>query len=240
MPLTEHSSKQYDHDLDDIKGRVLQMGGLVETQIRAAMEGFCAGDSDRISAVESEDFRVNAFEVSIDDACAHIIARRQPAAGDLRMIMGISKIVTDLERCGDEAAKIARMARRIYERERVRIPRLADLSEIGDLALRQLHEALDAFVRLDAGAAAAIVREDKNLDEKFESLLRQLITFMMEDPRTISTALDMTFIAKAVERIGDHAKNLAEQVIYIVRGTDVRHVGLSELERQASGQADAP
>jgi phosphate transport system protein len=240
MPLTDHSSKQYDVDLADVKGRVLQMGGLVETQISAAIEAFCAGDSDRIAVVESDDYRVNAFEVSIDEACAHIIARRQPTAGDLRMIMGISKIVTDLERCGDEAAKIARMARRIYERERVRIPRLADLGQIGDLALRQLHEALDAFVRLDANAAAAIVREDKDLDDKFEALLRQLITFMMEDPRTISTSLDMTFIAKAVERIGDHAKNLAEQVIYIVRGTDVRHVGLEQLERQAGGAEDAP
>jgi phosphate transport system protein len=240
MPITDHSSKQYDLDLADIKGRVLQMGGLVETQVRAAIEAFCAGDDDRIATVESEDYRVNAFEVTIDDACAHIIARRQPAAGDLRMIMGISKIVTDLERCGDEAAKIARMARRIYQRERVRIPRLADLSEIGDLALRQLHQALDAFVRLDATAAAAIVREDKELDEKFESLLRQLITFMMEDPRTISTALDMTFIAKAVERIGDHAKNLAEQVIYIVRGTDVRHIALEQLERKASGEGETP
>lgn len=235
MYSSDHTAKQYSHELSAIRSRVLQMGGLVETQIHSAIIAFVEGDADRANQVDSEDHRVNALEIGIDQDCAQIIAKRQPAAVDLRMLMGISKIVTDLERSGDEASKIARMTRMIYGRELRRIPCIPDVREMGDIAVGMLRTALDAFVRQDAAAAAAIVREDLEIDAKFQAITRQLITFMMEDPRLISSALEVLFIAKAIERIGDHAKNLAEQVIYIVRGTDVRHVAIDQLEREAKG-----
>jgi phosphate transport system protein len=177
---------------------------------------------------------VNGLEVSIDDDCTHIVARRQPTAGDLRMVMAVSKIVTDLERIGDEAAKIARMAREIYKRDRLQIPRISDVRKMGDLGVKMLRDVLDAFVRLDAVDAVRIVREDAALDDHFRGVLRQLVTYMMEDPRTITTALDIVFIGKSIERIGDHAKNVAESVIYIVKGKDVRHIGIDQLEREAA------
>ena len=170
------------------------------------------------------DRRVNSCEVEIDEACAHVIARRQPAASDLRLIMAVSKIVTDLERTGDEAEKIARMAKNIYDRGRLQIPRSADIRHAGHLAVAMLRRVLDAMARLDAVEAERIIAEDVTIDEEFRGIVRQLVTFVMEDPRTISTVLDIVWIAKAIERIGDHAKNIAEQVIYIVHGTDVRHI----------------
>ena len=231
MYMHDHSSTQFDADLDAVRSRVLQMGGLVESQIRAAIAALGLGDMDRMTEVETDDHRVNALEVGIDQDCAQIIARRQPAAIDLRMLMGISKIVTDLERSGDEAAKIARMSKLIYGRGMTRVPCVADVREMGEIAVGMLRMVLDAFVRRDAAAAASIVREDLEIDAKFHAITRQLVTFMMEDPRTISTVLEVMFIAKSVERIGDHAKNMAEQVIYIVKGTDVRHTGPIAVEK---------
>ena len=232
---TEHSSKQYDLDLEAMRTRVLEMGGLVEAQILAAIEAFTTNRLAQIERVIADDGRVNAFEVSIDNECGQIIARRQPAAGDLRMILAISKIVTDLERIGDEAAKIARIAKQVYERGRLVAPPLADIKHAGGIAVGMLREALDAFARLDPAEAARIVREDAAIDEEFRSIVRELITFMMEDPRTISPALEIMWIAKSIERIGDHSKNMAEQVIYIIRGTDVRHTTLEVVEREALG-----
>ena len=238
VTMTEHVSKRFDSELESLRSRVMQMGGLVETQITRAIEAFVAGDMDRMEQVIGDDDQVNSLEVSIDDDCAHIIARRQPTAGDLRMVMAVSKIVTDLERIGDEAAKIARMAREIYKRDRLQMPRLTDIRTVGDIGVNMLRDVLDAFVRLDVTDAARIIREDMAVDDHFRGILRQLITYMMEDPRTISTALDIIFIAKAIERIGDHAKNIAEDVIYIVKGTDVRHIAIEQVERHAlSGDA---
>ena len=219
----QHSSRQYDQELDDLRTRVLQMGGLVTAQVRDAIDAFVTGNVDEMQRVDDEDQRVNGFEVGIDEVSAYIIARRQPAASDLRMLLGISKIVTDLERCGDEAAKIARISRAIHERERGHFPNPQDIRDISSIAGSMLQTSLDTFARLDATAAAGVMLADREIDARFHATLRQLITFMMEDPRTISTSLDIIFIAKALERIGDHAKNMAEQVIYIVRGTDVRH-----------------
>lgn len=233
MTQSEHSSKQYDIDLETLRSRVLEMGGLVESQILAAINGLMAGDLRALDAVVAEDHRVNALEVSIDTDCGHLIARRQPAAGDLRMVLAIIKTVTDLERIGDEADKIARMGKQIHSRVRLPIPPLAAIKHVGDIAVGMLRKTLDAFARLDPAEAAKIVREDFALDEEFHSIVRQLITFMMEDPRTISTALEIVWIAKAIERIGDHSKNMAEYVIYIVKGTDVRHTTVEELEREA-------
>jgi phosphate transport system protein len=211
------------------------MGGLVESQIRAAITALVERNVDQLARIDAEDHLVNAFEVGIDQDCANIIARRQPTAVDLRMLMGISKIVTDLERSGDEAAKIARMSAAIYRNQLRRVPCVGEIREMGDIAVGMLRAVLDAFVRQDAAAAALIVREDLEIDAKFQGIMRQLVTYMMEDPRTISTSLEIMFIAKAVERMGDHAKNTAEQVIYIVRGTDVRHVTIDQLEREAMG-----
>lgn len=233
MVSTEHLSRQFDADLEGLRSRVLQMGGLVESQILSAIEGFSAGNVELIDQVIAGDRRVNGYEVSIDNECSHIIVRRQPAAGDLRMIMAISKTVTDLERIGDEAEKIARMAKHAYEPDRLHIPRLTDIKRAGDIAVAMLRKALDAFARLDAAEAATVIRDDVAIDEEFRSILRQLITFMMEDPRTISSALEIVWIAKAIERIGDHAKNMAEQVIYMVKGTDVRHTSFEQVEREA-------
>ncbi len=221
--MTEHLSRQYDADLEAIRSRVLQMGGLVEAQILAAIDAFATGNVELSAQVTEGDRRVNSYEVEIDEACAHVVARRQPAAGDLRLIMAVSKIVTDLERTGDEAEKIARMAKNIHGRGRLQTPPAADVRHAGELAVAMLRRVLDALARLDAGEAERIIAEDATIDDAFRGIVRQLVTYMMEDPRTISTALDIVWIAKAIERIGDHAKNVAEQVIYIVRGTDVRH-----------------
>ena len=236
MSQQEHLSKQYDTDLEDIRTRVLQMGGLVETQIMSAIECFATGNYDLMAKVAETDRRVNSYEVEIDDACAHVIARRQPAASDLRLIMAVSKIVTDLERIGDEAEKISRASRQIYDRGRLQIPRSADVRQSANLAVAMLRRVLDAFARLDSAEAGQIIEEDATIDDEFRGIVRQLITFMMEDPRTISTALDIVWIAKAIERIGDHAKNIAEQIIYIVHGTDVRH---TSMERHAPPGSDA-
>jgi len=230
--MTDHVSKKFDAELEGLRSRVMQMGGLVETQINHAIEAFMNGDKDGFEQVIADDHHVNAIEVSIDDDCAHIIARRQPTASDLRMVMAVSKIVTDLERIGDEAAKIARMGRQVYQRDHLLVPRLQEMRAMGDLAVRMLRDVLDAFVRMDPVAAARIVREDETVDDNFRGFLRLLVTYMMEDPRTISTALDIIFVSKALERIGDHVKNIAEDVIYIVKGKNVRHIALDELERE--------
>jgi phosphate transport system protein len=232
---SEHLSKQFDNDLETLRSGVLQMGGLVESQIRAAIDAFSNGNADLIEQVIASESRVNACEVNIDNDCSHIIAKRQPAASDLRLIMAISKTVTDLERIGDEAEKIARMSKQIHEREHTDLHRFANIRHAADIALSMLRQALDAFARLDPVEAASIIRQDVAIDTEFRSILRQLITFMMEDPRTISTALEIVWIAKAIERIGDHAKNIAEGVIYIVKGTDVRHSTVEVVEREALG-----
>jgi len=236
MPTNDHSFKRYDQELEEIRTRVLQMGGLVELQIHDAIKALSEFDLVEMERVDKNDHRVNADEVEIDQACALIIARRQPTAIDLRMLMGISKIVTDLERSGDKAALIARKGKVIFTEGKMRIPCIADIREIGEMAVGLLRTALNAFARQDAVAAAAIVRDDLEIDRKFQAITRQLITFIMEDPRMISISFEVMFIAKAVERIGDHAKNIAEQIIYITRGTDVRHVSFDQLEREAQGK----
>jgi len=225
MSNSEHTSKQFDADLEDIRSRVLQMGGLVELQLTAAIEGLTTGSEEIIARVLETEHRVNNYEKEIDDACVHVVARRQPAASDLRMIMAVSKIVTDLERMGDEAEKIARMARSIYGRGALTIPRSIDVRQTGTKAAVMLRRVLDALARLDTTEAEKVIAEGKLIDTEFRGIMRQLITFMMEDPRTITTALDIVWIAKSIERVGDHAENIAEQVIYIVDGIDIRHTG---------------
>lgn len=221
--MSEHTSKQFDAELETVRTRVLQMGGLVEEQIQRAINALSSGCMEEIELVKQNDHRVNAMEVELDEACSHIIARRQPAAGDLRLIIAVVKTITDLERIGDEAEKIARMAKLIHEAERLHMPPL-ELQHIANLALTMLRDSLDAFARLDSQAALRVVAQDDAVDIEFRSILRELITFMMEDPRTISRCLEVLFMAKALERIGDHSKNMAEYVIYMVEGRDVRHM----------------
>jgi phosphate transport system protein len=230
---TEHTSKRYDAELESVRKSVLQMGGLVEQQIIQAMQALVTGDTQLADRIVEQDHAVNALEVGIDEDCSQIIARRQPTAGDLRLITTVIKTITDLERIGDEAEKIARMAKMIHTSDRLFTPRIADVKHVADVALEMLRKALDSFARLDTAAAVEVMRQDTLVDESFRSIIRQLITFMMEDPRTISASLEILFIAKAVERIGDHAKNMAEYVVYMVKGKDVRHTTVEEAAREA-------
>jgi phosphate transport system protein len=235
MP-NEHTSKQFDAELEHLRARVLQMGGLVETQISSAIEALSTGNIQLADEVAKNDHRVNALEVGIDEDCTQIIARRQPAATDLRMIMAVIKTITDLERIGDEAEKIARMTKLIYAQGKFPAPRYPEMKYAASLAIDMLKRSLDAFARLDVAAAAQVVKQDRLVDEQFRGILRQLITFMMEDARTISTSIEILFIAKAIERIGDHAKNMAEYVVYLVKGKDVRHVTVEEFERETASE----
>ena len=235
MTNADHTSKQFDAELEAVRARVLQMGGLVEEQIKLAIEALVSGDFELSTLVVDNDREVNRLEVAIDEDCSTIIARRQPTAGDLRMIMTVVKTITDLERIGDEAAKIARMAKLVNSSDRLQQPRFTEIRRMAGLAADMLHKSLDAFARLDLSTSAEVVRQDQHVDEEFRSIIRQLITFMMEDPRTISASIEILFIAKAIERIGDHSKNISEYVIYMVKGKDVRHISVEEIEREVMG-----
>jgi phosphate transport system protein len=235
MAVSEHLSKKFDAELESIRSRVLEMGGLVESQIRRALEGLQSGNLALLDDVIATDHKVNGMEVALDGDCSHVIVKRQPAANDLRLIFAIIKTVTDLERIGDEAQKIARMGKNIHEHEPSgRLPRVVDVRHAAEAALSMLRRALDAFARLDCNVAVEVIRQDAAIDSEFQSLLRQLVTYMMEDPRTITAALDVIWVAKALERIGDHAKNMAEYVIYIVKGTDVRHTAAAIVSGKAA------
>jgi phosphate transport system protein len=229
----KHLSSQFDADLNLLSSKVLEMGGLVESQIVNAMEALNHFNEGGITQVITVERRVNEMEVEIDQECNNIIARRQPAARDLRLLMAISKAITNLERAGDEAQKIAKRTQRIINDGAGRAINTAEIRISGDLAASILHNALDAFARLDTVAALQIMRDDRAIDDEFNAFVRKLATYMMEDPRTISVGLDYLFVAKAIERIGDHAKNIAELIIYIVKGTDVRHMPRETLEREA-------
>jgi phosphate transport system protein len=229
---TEHITKQFDVELETVRAKVLKMGGLVEEQIEKAVVALHDGDMVLADEVIADDHRVNGLEVSIDEDCTHIIARRQPAASDLRLVLAIIKTITDLERIGDEAEKIARMAKLIHGSELLHSSRTVNLRHVARMAIDMLSKALDSFARLDANSAAQVLRDDRDVDESFSGILRQLITFMMEDPRTISNSIEILFAAKAIERIGDHAKNMAEYVIFLVKGKDVRHISVEQVERE--------
>jgi len=229
---TEHTFKQYDAELEAVRAKVLEMGGLVELQIVHALEALVKLDTNLAKEVMVNDKRVNTLEIEIDEDCSHIIARRQPAAGDLRMVMMMVKTITDLERIGDEATKIARTAQKIYDEDRMYKPRFNEIKSMVALVRDMLRTALDGFARLDVSKTVEVAKQDELVDEQFRAAMRQLITFMLEDPRTISMSLEVLFVAKAIERIGDHAKNIAEYVVYMVKGIDVRHSSLEDIERE--------
>ena len=228
----KHLSTQFDNELSGISTRVLEMGGLVESQVAQAVYALANFNDEVAGQVLKEEVRVNTMEIEIDRDLSSIIARRQPTARDLRLLIAVSKTIANLERIGDEAARIARTVQRLLNSgmsSRLRLP-VADLQFESELATKQLRKALDAFARLDVDAAVEVLRHDDQIDQEFDGLMRKLITYMMEDPRTISSAIDLVFVAKAIERVGDHAKNLAEQIIYIVKGTDVRHNHVDTVE----------
>jgi phosphate transport system protein len=232
MGIGDHSIKKYDEELEAMRSRVLQMGGLVESQVRTALDAFEHADLVMADQAITADKRVNELEVDLDQMVNHLIARRQPTAGDLRMITSVSKAITDIERIGDEASKIARAVKWLHDKQHTsRVNRIPDIRHSGDAAVQMLRRALDAFARSDAFLAATIMKEDQSVDERFRAVLRQLITFMMEDPRSISACIDTVWVAKAIERIGDHSKNIAEHVIFISQGVDARHLTPEEVER---------
>ncbi|OWT70133.1 MULTISPECIES: phosphate signaling complex protein PhoU [unclassified Achromobacter] len=235
--MTEHTNKQFDADLEAVRSQFLAMGGVVEVMIQESIEALTGGDTLLVEKVREREKEVNRYEVDIDQRISQILARHQPTAIDLRTLMAVSKMLTDMERCGDEAEKISAVARRIHDDE-VRYTPSVDLRHMADAVREMLRQTLDAFARLDALQAAAVVRSDKSVDKEWKAALRQLISFMIEDPRTISPSIDVIFVARALERIGDHAKNMSERVIYMVHGADVRHTGAKNAERQARGEED--
>ena len=226
----KHLSTQFDSELTSVSSQVMEMGGLVESQIRQAIYSLSQFNMDAAAQVSAKEVRVNAMELEIDHALSSIIARRQPTARDLRLLMAISKTTANLERVGDEAEKIARMVRSIMQSGAPRSLPSMELRVAADLASGLLNKALDAFARLDVTAAVAILKEDDLIDLEFDGFVRKLVTYMMEDPRTISPSLDLLFVAKAIERIGDHAKTIAEFIIYVVKGEDVRHSSMEKIE----------
>lgn len=231
MNIGHHISQRYNEELEDIRNRVMAMGGLVEQQLVHAVAALIEGDSEQGERIISGDYKVNAMEVAIDEECSRVLARRQPTASDLRLIVAVIKTITDLERIGDQAERVGRMAVRLADSE-INKSQYVELQHLGNHVRQMLHDALDAFARMDVEAALNVAREDIKVDKEYESIMRQLITFMMEDPRTITRVLDVMWAARALERIGDHARNICEYVIYLVKGKDVRHTSLDKMEEE--------
>jgi len=227
----KHLSSGFEADLHLLSTRLLEMGGLVESQVARAMKALTTFDLALVEQVIEGEHRLNAMEIEIDEEVSNVIVRRQPAARDLRLLMATSRCVANLERAGDEARKIAKRMRRIAENSVARSVNTTEIKVSGEMAANILRRALDAFARMDVAAAAQIVQDDKAIDSEFRAFVRKLITYMMEDPRTISVGLDYLSVAKAIERIGDHATNIAECVVYAVNGIDIRHAARKQLPR---------
>jgi phosphate transport system protein len=234
--LVHHTSRRFNEDLERVRGKVLAMGGLVEQQLAGALSALVEGDSTLGRAVARKDHEVNGMEVSIDEECSRILATRAPAAGDLRMIVATIKTITDLERIGDECEKIAHIAARLADDERP-ADRYREVKHLGRAAQAMVHDTLDALARLDPQLAVRTARSDRRVDEEYEAIQRQCITFMMEDPRAIRRALDVMWVVRALERVGDHAKNICEYIIYMVHGKDIRHTSLERVEQELKSRA---
>lgn len=231
---SHHISQQFNAELQEIKTNMLEMGGMVEKQLSDAIESLINADSGLAQLVREGDAAINAMEMSIDEECNRILVRRQPAASDLRLVLSIIKAVNDLERIGDESAKIARLAIDLTEQGDFSKGYI-EIRHIGERVRKMVYTALDAFARYDLQAALAVAREDVSVDMEYSSAMREMITYMIEDPRSITRVLNVIWVLRALERVGDHAKNIAEHVVYLVKGTDVRHLGLSGLEEQVRG-----
>jgi phosphate transport system protein len=230
--VAEHIYKQYDTDLEAIRAKVLEMGGIVEEQLADCVSSLINADGKLADSVIKKDMRVNALESEIDEDCSLIIAKRSPAARDLRNVLMMLKIITDLERIGDEASKIAKATHRIYDENRMIKPRTKEIQSISETLRFMLRTALNSFARLDVTETIDVLEKDQEVDDEYRAFMRQLLTYMLEDPRTISISLELMFIAKSLERIGDHAKNISQTVIYTVKGKDVRHATIKEIKAE--------
>ncbi len=231
--IGHHISQQFNAELEDIRNRVLGMGGLVEQQLAEAILSLIEADRDIAERVITTDYQVNALEVSIDEECTKILARRQPAASDLRLVIAVIKTITDLERIGDEAERISRMTLYLSDNAKLNKALYVEIEHMGNHVRKMLHDALDAFARMDVEVALNTAREDEKVDREYESIMRQLMTYMMEDPRSIPHVLNVMWSARALERIGDRSCNICEYVIYLVKGKDVRHVSMEQMEKDA-------
>jgi len=236
MTVKSHISRQFNEELEELKNHLLMMGGLVERQVQDAIKAITDGDSDLAAAVRSTEKRVNALEVAIDEECTSIIALRQPAATDLRLVMAVSKAITDLERVGDEASKIAKFTLKLMG-DGFKPVGCVELKHLGGLVQGMLHRALDAFARFDVELALRVAQEDAEVDQEYDAAMRQMVTYMMEDPRCISRVLNLVWSLRALERVGDHARNLAEHVVYLVNGQDIRHTNLDEIKQKVLDKA---
>lgn len=238
--FSHHISRRFNAELEHLRSEVLRMGGLVEQHLDTAVEAIISGDSELGLQVSSNDFKINRLEVSIDEECSKLLATRTPAAADLRLIVTVIKVITDLERVGDEASKIGYLASKLAEHRELHAA-YSELKALGEHVQAMLHDALDAFSRMDVDDALAVIEEDKLVDEEYDQITRQCIALMMEDSRTIRRFMDVSWAARALERIGDHAKNIGEYVVYLVHGRDIRHtereVVLQELD---AAKADRP
>ncbi|MBU2969853.1 MULTISPECIES: phosphate signaling complex protein PhoU [unclassified Pseudoalteromonas] len=227
--LSKHISGKFNQDLEDVRNHVLAMGGLVEQQLNSALDAVSTGDSDLAKKVEKDDYKVNAMEVSIDEECTRIIAKRQPAASDLRLVVAIAKTIADLERIGDEARRIAQVALDSFSKEQQDL--LVMIDNMGRQVSKMLHDVLDAFARMDVDAAFKVHKEDAKVDREYEALIRQIMTYMMEDPRSIPKIMALVWSVRSLERIGDRCQNIAEYVIYFVKGKDIRHISQEDIEK---------
>ena len=230
--MATHSFSKFDSELESLRSKVLEMGGIVEEQIKNAITALVDADSKLARIVIDTDEKVNSLEKLIDENCLLVLVKRSPAAGDLRFVSTVQKTISDLERIGDESTKIARAALRIYEGDRMGKPSLSDIKSMAKLVSGMLHESLDSFARLDPEVSLEVRKEDEAVDEIYQSCMRTQLTFMLEDPRVISTSLEVIYIAKALERIGDHSENIAEYVVYIVKGADVRHSSNKDIKKE--------
>lgn len=229
--IGKHISRQYDSELEDIRNQVLIMGGLVEKQLADAIKAMAEKDAELADLVTSRDYEINRMEVAIDEECTQIIARRQPAASDLRLVIAVIKTITDLERIGDEAERIGRKVKQIIKESNATRYSVS-LESMGEQVRNMLNGALNAFARMDVETAINTWQKDRKVDSQYESIMRELITYMMEDPRSIPWVMELIWSARSLERIGDRSSNICEYVIYLVKGKDVRHTSLEQMEKE--------
>jgi len=232
IDLGHHISRQFNEELEEIRSRVLAMGGMVEEQIHKATQALVEGDVALAEAVIKNDTSINNAEVNIDEECTTIIARRQPTASDLRLVIAVIKTITDLERIGDQAERVARMGIRLAESPNSKVSYM-EIRHLGERVAHMVHDALDSFARMDVDAAINVAKEDQFVDVEYDGIMRQCYTYMLEDPHTITQMLDIMWTVRALERIGDHATNICEYVIYLVKGKDVRHTSIEKMEKEA-------
>ncbi|PWG65118.1 phosphate signaling complex protein PhoU [Sediminicurvatus halobius] len=232
--FSQHISQQYNEELEQIINRVMTMGGLVEQQLETALVALVEGDSESGERVVTSDYRVNAMEVELDEACTHVLARRQPAASDLRLVLAVIKTITDLERIGDEAERVGRMALHLLEEDRRRSP-MGEIQSLGEQIKKMLHGALDAFARMDAEQAVKVAQEDIKADAQYDAIVRHLVKYLEDHPKSVPPVLDIMWAARSLERIGDRSRNICEYVVYFVRGKDVRHTSFEQMAAEATG-----